>query len=83
MDRSMVSQDNLTWLRQDGRQYLVGAVRSDLKHFQRELGEDRDWENVRDGLEVKLCPGPDGEETFVLSSTHQPRPQGLLTVNTA
>jgi transposase len=73
MDRGMVSQDNLTWLRRDGRKYLVGAVRSDLKYFQRELGEERDWEEVREGLEVKLCPGPDGAETFVLCRSEDRR----------
>ncbi len=26
----------------------------------------RGWKEVREGLEVKLCPGPDGAETFIL-----------------
>jgi transposase len=73
MDRGMVSQSNLDWLREGGREYLVGAVRSDLRHFQRELGEERDWEKVRDGLEVKLCPGPDGDETFILCRSEDRR----------
>jgi transposase len=36
-----------------------------LKRFERELLQE-DWSSVREGLEVKLCPGPDGAETFIL-----------------
>ena len=41
------------------------AEKSMLKKFERELLAE-DWHVIRDGLEVKLCPAPDGEETFVL-----------------
>jgi hypothetical protein len=30
------------------------------------LAEARDWQAVREGIEAKQCPGPDGVETFVL-----------------
>ena len=33
-----------------------------LKQFERELLTE-DWHAIREGLEVKLCPTPDGEET--------------------
>ena len=37
-----------------------------LKQFERQLLEES-WDHVRDGVEVKLCPSPDGaEETFIL-----------------
>jgi len=65
MDRGMVSAENLAWLRASGRQYIVGTAKSQLRRFERELLED-DWQTVRDGLEVKLCHGEDGEETFIL-----------------
>jgi hypothetical protein len=39
---------------------------SELKKWQRELAEKRGWETIRDGLEVKCCPGPGGMETFLL-----------------
>ncbi len=65
MDRGMISEDNLQFLRSGGRRYIVGTPKSQLRHFEREMvGED--WETVRKGLEVKLCPSPDGEETFIL-----------------
>jgi transposase len=64
-DRGMVSADNIAFLKRSGRRYIVGTPKSMLKQFQRELlGED--WHTIRDGLEVKLCPSPDGDETFVL-----------------
>jgi hypothetical protein len=30
------------------------------------MAEENDWQTVREGLEVKLCRGPEGTETFVL-----------------
>ena len=41
------------------------AVRCEL------LAED--WRAIRDGLEVKLCPSPDGDETFVLCRSRDRR----------
>jgi len=65
MDRGMVSQENLAFLREDGRRYIVGTPKGMLRQFERELLSS-DWESIREGLEVKLCPSPDGEETFIL-----------------
>jgi hypothetical protein len=66
MDRGMSSAENLEWLRQTGRQYLIGAPKSELKKWRAAILETKDWRQVREGLEVKYCPGPDGGETFVL-----------------
>lgn len=66
MDRGMTSHDNLDWLRETGRRYLVGTPKSELKKWAGALAEARDWQVVRDGIEAKHCLGPDGVETFVL-----------------
>jgi len=66
MDRGMTSADNLDWLRETGRRYLVGTPKSELKKWAGALAETRDWQAVRDGIEAKQCVGPDGLETFVL-----------------
>ncbi len=72
VDRGMVSEDNVSFLKQSGRQYLVGTPKSLLRRFERELlGED--WHTIREGLEVKLCRTPDGEETFVLCRSRDRR----------
>jgi transposase len=65
MDRGMISEDNLEYLRSGGRRYIVGTPKGQLKRFEQELLK-ADWEEVREGLEVKLCPSPDGKESFVL-----------------
>ena len=66
MDRGMVSEDNLQLLRESGAEYLVGTPKSRLKNFEQRLLEE-DWETVEPGVEVKLCPAPDGDrETFVM-----------------
>ncbi len=71
-DRGMVSADNIAFLKQSGRRYIVGTPKAMLKQFQRELLAE-DWRAVRDGLEVKLCPSPDGAETFVLCRSRDRR----------
>jgi transposase len=71
MDRGMVSQANVAWLQQSGRRYLLGASRAELKRWKQELLDERDWNVVREGVEVKLCQGPAGAETFVLCRSRE------------
>jgi transposase len=66
MDRGMTSVENIAWLQQSGRRYLIGTHRSELRRWQLWMEEARDWKTVREGVEVKLCPGPDGKEMFLL-----------------
>ena len=66
MDRGMTSASNIAWLQKTGRRYLVGTPKSDLKKFAAQIIDTRDWQAVREGVEAKLCAGPDGKETFVL-----------------
>lgn len=66
MDRGMISEKNMSFLRESGRRYIIGTPRSQLKAFERELLSD-DWQKIREGVEVKLCPSPDNaDETFIL-----------------
>jgi len=66
MDRGMTSAENVEWLQETGHRYLLGTAKSELKRWSRELAEERDWQQVREGVEVKLCAGPQGSETFLL-----------------
>ena len=66
MDRGMSSAENISWLQETKRRYLIGASKSELKKWSREIADARDWHSVRDGVEAKLCRGPDGAETFLL-----------------
>jgi transposase len=66
MDRGMTSAENVAWLRRTGRRYVIGTPKSELHKWAREIAERKDWKAVRDGVEAKLCVGPDGVETFVL-----------------
>ncbi len=61
MDRGMVSEKNLEFLRKEGRRYLVGTPKSLLKKYEQALLSD-DWHKIREGIEVKLLPVPRSEE---------------------
>ena len=71
-DRGMVSAENIAFLKRSGRRYIVGTPKSMLRQFERELLAE-DWHVIRDGLEVKLCASPDGDETFVLCRSRDRR----------
>ena len=66
MDRGMVSEEILDWFREEERGYLVGAARSELRKWKDPLTDPQGWTTVREGLEVKYCPGPRGDEVFIL-----------------
>jgi len=66
MDRGMVSEGNLEYLRSTGARYLVGTPKSFLKKFEHQLLE-QNWEKVQPGVDVQFCRAPEGTaETFVL-----------------
>jgi transposase len=66
MDRGMVSEKNLEFMRESNARYLVGTPKSLLKKFEQELLNQK-WEEVGPGVEVNLVQSPEGkDETFVL-----------------
>jgi hypothetical protein len=72
MDRGMVSEKNLAFIRGRGGSYIVGTPKAMLRQFERYL-VDKDWREVQAGVEVKLVPGPDGQETFILARSRDRR----------
>lgn len=73
MDRGMISQENMEFLKAGKRRYIVGTPKSMLKKFEQQL-LDKDWHAIREGLEVKLCASPDGDkETFILCRSRDRR----------
>jgi transposase len=72
MDRGMVSADNVEFLQQGGRRYILGTPKSMLRKFEQQL-LNSDWREVHEGLQVKLCPAPDGQEVFILCRSAQRR----------
>lgn len=66
MDRGMVSTKNIAWLNATGRRYVIGTARAELSRFAKELADNADWRQIRENIEVKICRGPDGSETFLL-----------------
>jgi transposase len=66
MDRGMMSEENIDFLKLGNRRYIIGTPKSELKKFEKEL-LSRNWETIRDDLEVQYCKSPYGEnEVFIL-----------------
>jgi transposase len=72
-DRGMASADNLAWLRESGRRYIIGAPKSELKKFAVELASTNDWRSVQAGVEVKLATDPQTGETVILCRSQDRR----------
>ena len=66
MDRGRVSAENVAWLKATGRRYVIGTARAELKRWSKEIAEKNDWRQIRADVQVKLCRGPEGTETFLL-----------------
>jgi transposase len=80
MDRGMISEDNLEFLRQGQRRYIVGTPKPMLKEFEAELLKS-DWREIQAGVEVKLCPAPDGgAEKFILCRSRDRKEKDLAIV---
>jgi transposase len=72
MDRGMVSAANVSFLQQGGRRYILGTAKGMLRQFEKQLLAG-DWREVHEGLDVKLCPAPAGDEVFILCRSAQRR----------
>jgi transposase len=72
-DRGMMSKENIEFMESENRRYIIGASKGTLKKFEQDLLKD-DWQAIRGGLEVKLCPSPDGgQETYILCRSRDRR----------
>lgn len=76
LDRGMISEKNLKFLRERGGQYIVGTPKAMLRQFEQHL-TDKDWTTAQAGVEVKLVPSPDGDETFILARSADRRAKEL------
>jgi transposase len=79
LDRGMVSEENLAFLRERGAHYIVGTPKSQLKAFEVKLLEQADWTEVQPGVEVKLVAHPEGkpDEQYVLCRSSARREKEL------
>ena len=82
MDRGMVSEGNIAFLRARNARYLVGTPKSWLRHHEATLLEKSDWQEVQAGLEVRLVAQPGGPpgEKYVLcrSSARADKERAML-----
>jgi transposase len=82
MDRGMVSEENIDFLRERQARYIVGTPKSQLKAFEVQLLERENWAEVQEGVEVKLVVHPDGgtDEQYVLcrSSARRQKEAAML-----
>ena len=72
MDRGMAGEDNVEFLREGGRRYIVGTAKNSLRKFERDLLAE-DWQLVHEGLEVRITPAPGGQEVFILCRSAERR----------
>ncbi len=77
MDRGMVSEDNIEFLREGGRSYIVGTPKSMLKKFEQEILKE-DWHSIRDGLEVKIVPWPESDDAEASTTEIDSSPERFI-----
>jgi transposase len=64
MDRGMISEANLAFLRRRNARYIVGTPKAQMRQFEKELQDKEGWTEVQPGVEVRLVKSPQdkGEE---------------------
>jgi len=84
LDRGMISEENIEFLRSRQACYVVGTPKAQLKAFEQRLLQEEDWHQVQPGVEVKLVAHPDGRtsEQFILcrSSARRHKEAAMLEV---
>jgi len=73
MDRGMISEANLAFLRQPGRKYLLATRRSELARFQKQLGQGR-WQKLEGHADIVVKLFKRGKVVYLLAQS-QPRRQ--------
>jgi len=82
LDRGMISEENIDFLRQRQAHYIVGTPKSQLKKFEAELLDNLNWTEVEAGVEVKVVRHPDGasEEQYILCRSSARRQKELAMI---
>jgi transposase len=85
LDRGLISEENLDFLRARQARYLVGTPKSQLKPFEAQLLEQENWTEVQPGVEVKLVAHPDGgpDEQYVLCRSRARREKEAAMIERA
>lgn len=75
MDRGMVSEAILAWMREGGRRYVVGQPKSELKKHAALLEDTTGWTPVREGVSVQYAQRISGQggELLVLCRSEDRR----------
>jgi len=80
MDRGMISEENIEFLKAGERRYIVGTPKPLLRRFEAELLAS-DWREIQAGVEVKVCAAPDGgTETYILCRSRDRAEKDLAIV---
>jgi transposase len=68
MDRGMVSDENLIWMREGGRRYIVGCPKSELANYKDVLKDPNGWTELKGGVKVRyaVVKSKEDAERFLL-----------------
>jgi transposase len=85
LDRGMISEENIDFLRSRQARYLVGTPKSQLKRFEAQLLDAKDWAQVQEGVEAKVVPHPDGgsDEQYLLCRSRARRQKEAAMIELA
>jgi transposase len=69
MDRGMVSESTMTWMRENDRRYVVGTPKSEIRKHEGLLREEVGWKTLSNGVDVRWgAPGETGERYLICRS---------------
>jgi transposase len=79
MDRGMVSEEIMGWMRRGGRRYVVGCPKSELRKHREKLMDPEGWKTVGGGVKVRyaVVPSQENEDVYLLCQSEDRKQKEL------
>lgn len=79
MDRGMVSESTMTWMMENGRRYVVGTPKSEIRKHEALLRDEGSWKKLSNGVEVRWAtPGEMGERYLIYRSEERRQKESAI-----
>jgi len=75
MDRGMASEENLTWMKEGGRRYVIGCPKSELIKHKEALINTAGWTPLKGGVKIRyaVVSSDKGADKFLLCQSEDRR----------
>lgn len=78
MDRGMVSEETMGWMRENGRRYVVGTSKSEIRKHESLVREKTGWKELSNGVEVRWAGEENGDRLLICRSEERRQKESAI-----